>query len=189
MRCSYCQAPVENDSKYCSSCGAKQKDIYAYNLQTNNQKGLPCIPRPGLREPSPANSKQQGLKGSSNYYYNKANHLNGAVRALERFLCSNNMVTQIVEDGNEKILQGKMKPNLFKKVAGLDHAVTICFVREGNDVRVTIGGAKWLDKAKGVIVGWFFFAPVFVSSGWGIYKQQQLFKRVRKELDGYFLSQ
>jgi hypothetical protein len=80
------------------------------------------------------------------------------------------------------------KPNIFNKALGLDQAVTVGISVEGNDIRVTIGGAKWADKAVGAAIGFFVFTLILLTTGWGAYKQNQIFSKVEKEIEEFLPS-
>ncbi len=41
-----------------------------------------------------------------------------------------------------------------------------------------IGAAKWLDKGIGMAVAFFLLWPAAIPSGWGIYMQKKLFKKI-----------
>lgn len=165
MHCNACHSDNEPGANFCAHCG----------------NPLDAPDGPDTRGDS-------GSKGKTKFFYGKAKYLKEAVRVADRFLASQGLVTQEVESGPDLILQGKMKPNIFKKALGLDQAVTVSFASDRGDLKMTIGGAKWIDKAAGAGVGWFIFAPAILTTGWGIYKQKRLFENVESELEAYLAS-
>lgn len=134
---------------------------------------------------------EQGKKEASgriSFHYGKAKFLDETVRVVERFLASDKLVTQIVKEGNTVVVQAKRKASLARKAFGLDQAVSVQLVADGEDLKATVGGAKWIDKAAGATIGIFVFAPTLLTAGWGTYKQQKLFGRIEKEIASFFDS-
>lgn len=178
MKCKKCQTEIEDIAKFCPSCGNKVES-----------------PAPAEEETvqfSSERNRSDGIRGSQQSarirtFYNKAEYAKDTVKVIERFLKDNDMETQIIENGEEIIIQGKRRQNILRTVLGLDMAVTIGLTVEGNDIRTTIGGAKWFDKAAGAVIGIYLIAPL-LTAGWGVYKQQQLFTQVEREIDSFLSS-
>ncbi|MGI9174403.1 MAG: zinc ribbon domain-containing protein [Rhodothermales bacterium] len=165
MHCTACNAKIESNDRFCAECGSP--------LESPDAPG-----KRGSRSP----------KGRTKYYYGQARYAEDTAKIVERFLASQNLVTQVLNDGAETVLQAQQKPNLLRKTLGLDQAVTVQIVRDGGDLRVTVGGAKWLDKAAGAGIGWFVFAPAILTAGYGIHKQMQLFGRVEAEIETFLAT-
>ena len=183
MRCPKCSEPISLDSHFCPSCGAA---IETSNDSTTNApvrlaSANDTGPRGGRRG-------QKAQKGQVRYYYGHACNAREAVSIVERFFDSLGLHTQIIESGNEVIVQGKQKPNFLRKAFGLDRAITVSVSVDGDDMKTIVGGAKWIDKAAGVAIGWFVFAPAILTAGWGVYKQKQLFARLDEEIGAYLAS-
>ena len=189
MNCAYCQATIDDDAKFCPSCGTKtDSTMNADGTTTTPPLSTPSFTLSADREGSGGVRGQQQQNGKTRYYYGKAAHARETVQVVERFLFSENLQTQIIETGHEVVIQGKQRPNIFKKALGLDQAVTVGLSIEGNDMRVTIGGARSLDKAAGAAIAWFIAWPALLTTGWGVYKQTNLFTRIEKEIDSFLAS-
>lgn len=145
-----------------------------------------------LPDPAPPRSDQtpqvSPQAGNVRAFRGKAEFASEVVAVVERSLMSKELQTQVVELESETIVQGQQKPSMLRKALGMDQAITVNIVTDGNDLKVTVGGAKWMDKAVGVGVGMLVFAPILLTAGWGAYKQKQLFDEVGSEIARYLES-
>ena len=128
------------------------------------------------------------VKGRVRYFYGKSQHASDVANIAERFLISENLETQILQAKDTIIVQGKPKPGFWKKAVGLSQAATAWISPEGNDLKITLGGAKWGDKVSGAAIGLILFVPVLFVTGWGVYKQEQLFTRLEKDIESYLAT-
>jgi hypothetical protein len=186
MKCSNCGSIIEGEARFCPDCGLPL---------TAPTETLAAVPKPlpskitGFDDPNENSGiRGQQQKGQTKFFYGKARYAHELAQVIERFLISNNLETQIIEADKELIIQGKQKPNVFKKALGLDQAATVGVSVEGNDIKVTIGGAKWIDKAAGAAIGWLIFWPALATAGWGAFKQKQLFSKIEIEIEHFLLA-
>ena len=184
MNCPHCQASTAIDARFCQTCGASLE--ISHDVAT--AKPPRNFVRTADREGQGGIRGQQRQKGQIRFHYGHACHARETVQVVERFLYSLKLQTQILDSGDEIIVQGKRKPNLLKKALGLDQAVTAAISVDGNDMKTVVGGVKWIDKAAGAAIGWFIFAPAILTAGWGVYRQRQLFSRLEKEIDNFLVS-
>lgn len=185
MKCPNCESIVDEDAFFCSNCGSKisnsdQKSDA--NSSSSNNSGYS-----NTDDYSGTRGKSQE-KARTKFFYGKARYAHEVDKIVNRFLISRDLETQIIEVNNEIIVQGKKKSNVFNKALGLDQAVTVGISVEGNDIKLTVGGAKWVDKAVGATIGLFVFAPVLLTAGWGTYKQRQLFSQIEEEVEKFLSS-
>jgi hypothetical protein len=176
---------VDEDAMFCSNCGSKLSNFI-------EKPGITTSSSDTLRSSHPDDNG--GKRGKSEqkvrakFFYGKARYAHEVANVVSRFLSSNNLETQIIEADSEIIVQGKKKPNILNKALGLDEAITVGISVEGDDVKVTVGGAKWADKAVGATIGLLVFAPVLLTAGWGTYKQKKLYSEVEEEIEKFLSS-
>jgi len=144
-----------------------------------------------IPEPEPPGTIEQGVPeptGNIKVYPNKAKYSSDVVKVIEGSLISQRLETQVIESDSGTLVQAQQPTNIFKKAMGMDQAVTISFAPVGNDLKVTVGGAKWMDKAVGAGIAAFIFAPAALTTGWAIYKQKQLATQIEAEIALYLSS-
>ena len=96
--------------------------------------------------------------------------------------------TQVIESGYDIVVQGQGSSGFIRKVLGLEQAVTVKITVDKDDLQITIGGGRWLDKVTGAAVGWFLFAPAAVTAAYGIYNQQKIYGKIEKEIERFLES-
>lgn len=185
MKCSNCESIIDKDAIFCFNCGSKISKLEEKSDATSSSPNNSGFGNPD--EYSGTRGKSQE-KVRTKFFYGKARYAHEVDKIVNRFLISRDLKTQIIEANNEIIIQGKKKPNVLNKALGLDQAVTVGISVEGDDIKVTVGGAKWIDKAVGATIGMFIFAPVLLTAGWGTYKQRQLFSEIEKEVEKFLSS-
>ena len=95
--------------------------------------------------------------------------------ALEQYLSTTqNLMTQRIDAENRIILQCTGDGAQWKKYLGLDAALTVDLAVSGNVLTVTIGNAKWIDKAGVAAVGAVVFSPLLITAGLGALRQMTL---------------
>ena len=164
--CPSCGVEIKNGQKFCGNCG------FQLTEQTNNY--------------SNTNYHNLTLKQSGStknrIYPNKAELLFEAAEIVKEVLITENLEYQEFEEPNAILIQARKPPKIWKTLLGLEIAASIKLTKEGDDLVVNIGGGKWLDKAAGGAIFWFVFWPAILTTGWGIYIQQQLFKKIDNAL-------
>ena len=101
-----------------------------------------------------------------------------------------NMETQTISGGsaNMTAIQARAKNGGIKQFIGMDKALTVRFIENGNSVTVELGEAKWCDKAAIMATAMFILWPLALTSGYGIYKQKKLPGNIKKVIDNYVYS-
>ena len=122
----------------------------------------------------------------------QAEYAEEVAQHVENLLKLEKLDTQRVDDVEAIIVQGtqpgsKWKKG-FRKVAGLELAVTVAVVPKGNSLELTIGAGKWMDKAIGGAVGMLITWPALLSTSWGIYVQQKLLAKIESEVEQYLAA-
>lgn len=101
-----------------------------------------------------------------------------------------NMETQIINGGsaNMTAIQARTRNGGLKQLVGMDKALTIRFIENGDSVTVELGEAKWGDKAAIMATAMFILWPLALTSGYGIYKQKKLPGNIKRVIDNYIYS-
>ena len=148
---------------------------------TSNTEVQPSVPVPT----APQNGKKRLFPGQAEYVEEVAHF-------VENLLKQEQLETQRVNDAETIVVQGSQHGSKwkkrFRKVAGLELAVTVAVAPKGNNLELTIGAGKWLDKAIGGAVALFITWPAILSTSWGIYIQQKLFKKIETEVEQYLAA-
>lgn len=117
--------------------------------------------------------------------------INGACQAATAFFKARKMETQYFQKDNCYIVQARNQTSGWKKLAGMDKAVEIRIIQIGeNQVSVKIGGAKWVDKAAGMILSSMIIGPLMpiglITYGANAYIQQKLITDATAAVERYF---
>lgn len=95
--------------------------------------------------------------------------------SLEQYLSmTQNLQSQRIHAGQRIILQCTGDGAQWKKYLGLDAALTVEMAVQGSVLTVTVGNAKWIDKAGVAAVGAIFFQPLLITAGIGAIRQGTL---------------
>lgn len=107
---------------------------------------------------------------------------------ITRFLRNEKMEVQTLGTAGCRIVQARVRKSGAKKLLGMDKAVEIRLNQEGQRLIVEMGNAKWADKAVVMAVSMFVMWPLAITSGVGIYKQNELFAEIKTVIDQYFYN-
>ena len=107
---------------------------------------------------------------------------------VTRFLYNEKMEVQTLGHPGCKVIQARLAKAGVKKLLGMDKAIEVRLSQEGQRLVVEMGNAKWADKAVAMAVSVFVLWPLAITSGVGIYKQNELFEQIRFLIDRYFFS-
>ena len=164
---------------------------------------FPASLPPPIMRPSPAATGDTGNQpqppvpsapqgGNKRVFPGQAEYVEEVAQFVENLLKQEKLETQCVTDASVVIVQGTQPGSKwtkgFRKVAGLELAVTVAVSAKGNNLELVIGAGKWLDKAIGGAVAWFITWPAILSTGWGIYVQQKLLKKIESEVEQYLTA-
>jgi hypothetical protein len=93
---------------------------------------------------------------------------------------------KIYPQGLDKYVQ--IKKGGLRTVVGMSQALTVHIHRDGGTV-VSLGQARWVDKAAVEAVGFLVFLPLMVPGAVGIYEEARLPGKIWKVIDDYAASQ
>ena len=110
------------------------------------------------------------------------------VDLVTRFLHNNKMEVQTLGHAECKVIQARVRKAGAKKLLGMDKAIEVRLPQEGQRLVVEMGNAKWADKAVVMVVSMFVMWPLAITSGVGIYKQNELFAEIKTVIDQYFYN-
>lgn len=123
------------------------------------------------------------------YHYTLAENktVDGLVDSTIRFLQYQSMEVQTFGGDSYRVIQARTSSGELKQLVGMDKAIEIRIFTQNssNNITVEIGNAKWADKAAVMAVSMFVLWPLAVTSGIGIYKQNQLFNQIRMSIEQY----
>lgn len=81
------------------------------------------------------------------------------------------------------------KGGVGRTIIGIDQALTVHMMKNGGNTSVSLGQAKWADKAVVGAVEFLVFWPLMATAGYGIYEQHKLPGKIWKVIDDYASSQ
>jgi len=120
--------------------------------------------------------------------YNENLDTNGLVTALETHFRAEGYETQAIGGGNDRAVQIR-KQGLGRAALGLQQALTVRMKKENNETKISMGQAKWADKAGVEIIGALVFWPLMIPATVGVWKQSQLPGKVQAVIQDYVASQ
>ena len=111
--------------------------------------------------------------------------------ALAEYLdAEKNMITQTMRTRNGYTVQCKGDATAeWTKYLGMDAAVSIQLIQEGNELQVSIGTEKWAEKLGIAAVGSVFFPPVMITAGIGALRQAALPQQIYSFIEEYLGEQ
>ena len=112
------------------------------------------------------------------------------VNRLNYFFSMKNMDTTFTanQDGSIMMVQARVRGGAFKKIIGMDKAVTVRINKVGEQMNVEIGEAKWGDKAIVMTTSMFILWPLAITSGIGIAGQRKILTDTWREIDYFMLN-
>src|SRR5262245_43550881 len=113
--------------------------------------------------------------------------INGLAKTLEETFGAQGYKTQEIGSGDDIAVQIK-KESLGRAVVGMQQAITVRMQKEGNQTKVSVGQAKWADKAGVEVVGAIAFWPLMIPATYGVYKQHTLPEKVVNVVNTYAAS-
>lgn len=154
-------------------------------VHTNGWAQTPVAPR----KPEPP--VQNAQAGTTTYTIPRGKSVEGACQVATAFFKSKKMETQCFQKENYHIVQARNQTSGWKKLAGMDKAVEIRMMYLGqNRVSVKIGGAKWVDKAAGMILSSMAIGPLMpiglITYGANAYIQGKLITDATAAIEKYF---
>lgn len=109
--------------------------------------------------------------------------------AVEGFLRdTKGMTTQAGQTTEGYFVQGKQESDGWKKLSGMDQAISVQIFQSGDVINVTAGFGKWSDKVGAGVVGSLLFAPLAVTAAIGAFSQKKLPQEIFDVIEKFILS-
>lgn len=86
--------------------------------------------------------------------------------------------TQKFTTDDDGILVQAAKRGSWRNFVGMSSALNVAFYNEDGEVLVKMGSGKWIDKAVIGTVSLFFFWPLSITTGIGVWQQLKLPDRI-----------
>jgi membrane protease subunit (stomatin/prohibitin family) len=111
----------------------------------------------------------------------------GLAEVLEQTFRADGYQVQELGNSNDLAVQIR-KESTGRAIVGMQQALTVRIKKEPSLTRVSLGQAKWADKAGVEVIGALVFWPLMVPATYGVYKQHTLPKRVIDVVNTYAAS-
>lgn len=109
--------------------------------------------------------------------------------AVESFLRdTKGMVTQAGLTTEGYFVQGKQGADGWKKISGMEQAISVQIFQAADVINVTAGFGKWSDKIGAGAVGSLIFAPLAVTAVIGAVMQKKLPQEIFDVIEKFILS-
>lgn len=74
------------------------------------------------------------------------------------------------------------KDDFLYSLGGQRLAVNVRFMEKGNDLNISVGNGKWVDKALSGVLAWTVFAPLVVFPVVGMWRQKKLIECIERDV-------
>jgi len=136
---------------------------------------------PSVVQPPPQKSPASGYAWRE--YAMDDPDLKQMAEELRQYFSSNEYETQMLQQDAAWIVQGR-KVGLRSWV-GMGQAATIVIEPSGDNVKVSIGGGKWLEQGAVMAAGLLLGPALWVTSAVGMHQQQQLLNTLWQLTEGF----
>jgi len=109
---------------------------------------------------------------------------NGLAKTLENSFTAEGYQVQEIGSGNDIAVQIK-KESTGRAIVGMQQAITVRMQKTGDMTKVSVGQAKWADKAGVEVIGAIAFWPLMIPATYGAYKQYTLPQKVLNVVNSY----
>lgn len=111
--------------------------------------------------------------------------------ALAEYLdVEKNMITQTMRTRNGYTVQCKGDATAeWTKYLGMDAALSVQLIQNGDELQVSIGTEKWAEKLGIAAVGSIFFQPLLITAGIGALRQAALPQQIYNFIEEYLGEQ
>ncbi|MDY7040276.1 MAG: zinc ribbon domain-containing protein, partial [Chloroflexota bacterium] len=96
-------------------------------------------------------------------------------------------VQTLESPGGGLVVQAR-QPEAWRSIVGMSSALNVTMTRQGENLVVQMGAAKWVDKAAVSAVTLILFWPALIAPAYGAWKQSQLPKQVFQLIDQYVVT-
>ena len=91
--------------------------------------------------------------------------------SIRQLFFTKGLESQIIQQGAIWVVQGKKTG--WVSWVGMGQAATVMIEQVGPNLKISIGGGKWLEQGAAIAVGLFLVVPLFTGA-WGMAQQKQL---------------
>jgi len=105
---------------------------------------------------------------------------------IRQYFFTNGYESQIIQQGAVSIVQGK-KTGL-RSLVGMGQAATVMIESNGNNLKVDIGGGKWLEQGAAIAVSMIVLWPLLITGGVGMAQQKKLIDVLWRTVDNYVMT-
>jgi len=137
--------------------------------------------RPPVVQPPPPKSATSGYAWRE--YAIADQDLKPIAEAIQQYFSLNEYETQMLQQDAGWIVQGRKVG--FRSWVGMGQAATIVIEPSGDNVRVSIGGGKWLEQGAVMAAGLLLGPALWVTSAVGMAQQQQLLNTLWQVTEEY----
>jgi hypothetical protein len=113
---------------------------------------------------------------------------NGLADRLETTFRSEGYQVQRLGTPDNLYVQIK-KAGIGRTLIGMDQALTARMMKSGGNTMISLGQARWADKAVVGTIEFLVFWPLMATAGYGIYEQHKLPGKIWQVIDSYASSQ
>ena len=107
---------------------------------------------------------------------------------LSQWFQSREFETQVLPGGEHAItVQARMRRD-WRSYVGASAALSVMATRQGENLVVQVGAAKWSDKVVGGVAALILFWPLAALPAWGAFKQKQIIDDTFTFIDRYVAS-
>lgn len=114
--------------------------------------------------------------------------LQALAQALLEWYQQQGFESQIVPSAGGGLTVQARKEDTLRKVSGTSAALSVNLIRQGDNLTVQAGAAKWADKAVVGVAAAIIFWPLLILPAYGAYKQKDLIDDTFVFIDQYLGS-
>jgi|SRR5579875_91466 hypothetical protein len=108
-------------------------------------------------------------------------------KKLEETFRAQGYDVQSFEKDGDKYVQ--IKKGGLRTIVGMSQALTVHMHRNGATTTISLGQARWVDKAAVEAIGFLVFLPLMIPGAVGIYEEHQLPGKIWRVIDDFASSQ
>ena len=139
--------------------------------------------RPPVVQPPPPKSATSGYAWRE--YAIADQDLKPIAEAIQQYFSLNEYEAQMVQQDAGWVVQGRKVG--FRSWVGMGQAATIVIEPSGDNVKVSIGGGKWLEQGAVMAAGLLLGPALWVTSAVGMSQQQQLLNNLWQVTEEYVI--
>jgi tetratricopeptide (TPR) repeat protein len=133
--------------------------------------------------------KSNELPSSARTYRWSSGNVEELVDHIRNWFVSKNYQVQVIGDANAYVVQGAKK-SMVRGLLGTNAAASVTLQFSDDELRLHVGGGKWLDKAGAAATGiWITGGLTLVTGAYGLGVQKILLDDLWRACDVYLQSQ